>query len=109
MRIFEVIGLGVLCVVIGLLVIFVRRELISRAGGTIDMNMRLSTFVPGRGWAPGVGRFTGDELQWFRLFSFGLRPRRVLTRHQLVIEERRAPEGAERLAMPEDWPVGTTL
>lgn len=105
MRIFEVIGLGVLCVVVGLLVIFVRREVISRAGGTIDMNMRLSTFVTGRGWAPGLGRFTGDELRWYRLFSFGIRPRRVLVRHKLVIEQRRAPEGAERLAMPEGWVV----
>ena len=69
------------------------------------MNMRLSTFMPGRGWAPGLGRFTGDELQWYRLFSFGIRPRRVLVRHQLVIEERRAPAGAERLAMPEGWVV----
>jgi hypothetical protein len=105
MRIFEVIGIGVLCVIGGLLAIFVRRELISRAGGTIDMSMRLSTFVPGRGWAPGLGRFSGDELRWYRLFSLGFRPRRVLVRDRLVIEERRSLEGPERLAMPEGWIV----
>ena len=105
MRIFEVIGIGILCVIVGLVAVFIRREVISRAGGTIDMNMRLSTFVPGRGWAPGLGRFSGDELRWYRLFSFGFRPRRVLVRDRLVIEERRSPEGPERLAMPQGWIV----
>jgi hypothetical protein len=105
MRVFEVIGIGVLILLVGLLAIYARREIISRAGGTIHMNLRLSTFVTGRGWAPGVGRFIGDELRWYRMFSLGLRPRRVLIRHGLVIEERRKPEGAEKLAMPEGWVV----
>jgi hypothetical protein len=105
MRVFEVIGIGVLVVLVGLVALFTRREVISRRGGTIDMNMRLSTFVPERGWAPGLGRFTGDELRWYRLFSFGLRPRRVLSRTGLKVEERRPPAGAERLAMPEGWVV----
>jgi hypothetical protein len=105
MRFFEGVGVGVLIVLCGLLLIFVRRELISRAGGTIDMNMRLSTFVPGRGWAPGLGRFSGDQLRWYRVFSFGLRPRRILERHGLVVEVRRAPEGPERLSMPAGWVV----
>jgi len=105
MRIFEVIGIGVLILLAALLAIYARRELISRSGGTIHMNLRLSTFVAGRGWAPGVGRFIGDELRWYRMFSLGLRPRRVLVRNGLVIEERRKPEGAEKLAMPEGWVV----
>jgi hypothetical protein len=105
MRIFEGVGVGVLIVLVGLLGVFVRREIISRRGGTIDMNMRLSTFVRGRGWAPGLGRFSGDELRWYRMFSFGVRPRRVLARHGLVVEDRRLPEGPERLAMPDGWIV----
>jgi hypothetical protein len=105
MGILEVVGIGILIVLAGLFVMFVRREVISRAGGTIDMNMRLSTLVPERGWAPGLGRFAGDELRWYRVFSFGVRPRRVLRRHSLVIEGRRPPEGAERVAMPPGWVV----
>ena len=66
---------------------------------------KLTKFVAGRGWAPGVGRFIGDELRWYRLFSFGVRPRRVLMRDGLVVEERRRPEGPEKLAMPEGWVV----
>ena len=105
MRVFEVIGIGVLILLVGLLAIYARRELISRAGGTIHMNLRLTTLVAGRGWAPGVGRFIGDELRWYRMFSLGLRPRRVLVRNGLVVEGRRKPEGAEKLAMPEGWVV----
>jgi hypothetical protein len=101
----EVIGIGVLGVLVGLLAIFARREIISRRGGTIDMNMRLSTFVPGRGWAPGLGRFTDDDLRWYRMFSLGVRPRRVLCRQGLQVKTRRPPEGAERLAMPPGWVV----
>ena len=103
MRIFEVIGIGVLIVLLGLGVVYLRREVISRAGGTIDMNLRLSTFVPGRGWSSGLGRFVGEQLRWYRVFSFALRPRRVLTRYGLKVEDRRTPEGPERLAMPDGW------
>jgi hypothetical protein len=105
MGVVEALGIAVLILLSGLILIYARRQIISRRGGTIDMNMRLSTYVPRRGWAPGVGRFTPDELRWYRVFSFGLRPRRVLLRHGLVVEERRRPEGAERLAMPEGWVI----
>jgi hypothetical protein len=105
MRIVAFVIIAIL-VVFGLLaLIFIRREAISRAGGTIEMNMRLSTFVPERGWAPGLGRFVGDELRWYRVFSLDPRPRRVLNRRDLVVGVRRTPEGAERLAMPKGWIV----
>ena len=54
MRFFEVIGIGVLILLGGLIAIYARRALISRSGGTIHMNLRLSTFVHGRGWPPAV-------------------------------------------------------
>ena len=105
MVVLEIIVAAVLSVLAGLAAIFLRRELISRAGGTIDMNMRLSTFLPGRGWAPGLGRFVGDDLRWYRMFSLDPRPRRVLRRTGLIIQARRAPDGVERLAMPPGWVV----
>jgi hypothetical protein len=101
----EAAGIVLLILLVGLVLVFTRRELIARRGGTIGMSMRLSTYVPGRGWAPGLGRFTGDELRWYRLFSLGLRPRRVLVRYNLKVTERRPPEGPERLTMPESWVV----
>jgi hypothetical protein len=105
MEIVEWVGIAVFILLAGLVLIFVRREIIARRGGTIGMSMRLSTLVPGRGWAPGLGRFTGEELRWYRLFSLGVRPRRVLSRQGLEILERRAPEGAERYVMPDGWIV----
>jgi hypothetical protein len=105
MRIVEAIVIAVLILLAGLIVLYARREIISRGGGTIEMSMRLSTLVPGRGWAPGLGRFTADELRWYRVFSLAPRPRQVLVRHELVVETRRRPDGPERLAMPDGWMV----
>lgn len=105
MKIFEGICIGLSAAFAILIVLYVRRELISHSGGTVDMNVRLNRLVPERGWAPGVGRFVGDELRWYRLFSFGLRPRRVITRENLVIDSRRPLEGAERISMPAGWVV----
>ena len=89
MRYIEAVGIVILILLGALVLVFARREIIARRGGTIGMSMRLSTYVPGRGWAPGLGRFTGDELRWYRLFSLSLRPRRVLVRYDLRVEERR--------------------
>jgi hypothetical protein len=105
MGVVAVLGIAVLSLLGGLILIFARREVLSRRGGTIDMNLRVSAYVTGRGWAPGLGRFSAEELRWYRLFSLVPRPRRVFARHRLVIEERRRPEGVERLAVPEGWVI----
>jgi hypothetical protein len=103
MRAIEALGVGILILLAALLVVFVRRELIVRGGGTIDMSVRLNTRLPQRGWAPGLGRFVGDELRWYRVFSFGLRPRRILSRNGLTVAGRRPPLGEEKLALGNDW------
>jgi hypothetical protein len=105
MRILEALVAAVLILFAILVLIFVRRAVIARGGGTIGMSMRLSRYVDGRGWAPGFGRFAGDELRWYRMFSLGLRPRRILSRQDLKVRRKRAPAGPERLVMPEGWIV----
>jgi hypothetical protein len=105
MRIFEGIAVGVFGLLMLLALLFLRRGIISRGGGTIDLSLRLSTLVPGRGWSSGLGRFGGDELRWYRMFSFAFRPRRVLTRRGLAVESRRQPDGPERLVLPADWVI----
>ena len=105
MLVLEWIGVGVLVVLAGLLVLFVRRALVTRSGGIIRLSVRVSTMLDGRGWSPGFGRFTDDELRWYRMFSFALRPKRVLARRGLAVERRRLPEGQERLSMPADWVI----
>lgn len=79
--------------------ISVRRRVLSRAGGAIELSYRLKPRSQGRGWVLGVGRFVGDELQWFRVFSLSPRPRRTLSRRDLEVRGRRKPKGPESLAL----------
>ena len=103
MRIIEGIGIGVFLLLCALGVLFTRREIIARGRGTIELNVRLSSRLPGRGWSPGIARFVADELRWYRVFSLAPRPRRTLSRRALAIDGRRQPTPTERLAMPADW------
>lgn len=105
MEILEGFGIGVVLLVLILGVLFARREIIGHGGGTIELSLRLTSVVSGRGWSPGVARFVDDELRWYRVFSFSPRPRRVLSRRGLAITERRAPQGPEQLILPPDWVV----
>lgn len=93
------IGVGFLAILCLLTALFIRREMIAR-GGSIEVSLRLSTYVDGRGWSPGIARFVGDELHWYRVFSFAPRPRRVINRCRLVIEQRRRPDAAEQHSLP---------
>jgi hypothetical protein len=104
-RIVEAIGIGILILLVALATLFFRRGIIARRGGTIELSVRLTTMVPGRGWAAGLARFAGDDLRWYRIFSFSVRPRRVLSRRGLAVERRRAPDGQEQLVLPADWVI----
>lgn len=104
MRIVEGIGIAILALLALLGVLFVRRTVLARKG-TIELSLRLSTFLPGRGWSSGLARFTGDELRWYRMFSLSWRPRRVLTRLGMTVQHRSVREGPERLVLPADWVV----
>ncbi|MEV6843263.1 DUF2550 domain-containing protein [Actinoplanes sp. NPDC051411] len=105
MRVLEVFGICVVALIALLFAIFFRARLFMLGGGTIRLQVRVSTMIPGRGWSTGIGRFHGDELRFYRMFSLAFRPKRVLDRADLVIEERRVPEGPERLTMPGHWIV----
>jgi hypothetical protein len=105
MEILEWIGIVVLMLLALLGGLYVRRAVIARHGGTIDVSLRLTTLVSGRGWSPGLARFAGDDLRWYRVFSLSLRPRRVLSRRELVVKGRRRPDGTERVSLPADWVV----
>ena len=105
MEIVEGFGIGVVVILGALLILFVRRALVTRSGGIIRLSVRVSTMLDGRGWSPGFGRFAGEELRWYRMFSFAIRPKRVLSRKGLAVERRRLPEGQERLSMPADWVI----
>ncbi|MGW2557993.1 DUF2550 domain-containing protein [Streptomyces sp. NPDC001514] len=99
-------GLVVALVVIGLFVFGLRRRLIQRSGGTFDCSLRWN--VPeerdhsGKGWVYGVARYSGDRIEWFRVFSYAPRPRRLLERAAIEVVARRLPEGEEELALLSD-------
>jgi hypothetical protein len=105
MRVLEVVGICIVALLALLFVIFFRVRLLMQGGGTIRLQVRVSTMVPGRGWSSGIGQFVGDELRFHRMFSLGFRPKRTIDRAGLVLEERRLPEGPERLTMPGHWIV----
>lgn len=77
----------------------VRRRWISRAGGTFEFSVRVRPGRAGRGWILGVGRYSGDALEWFRIFSLAWRPKRVLRRGELEYTGRRDPIGVEAYSL----------
>jgi len=82
-----------------LIALAVRRRLLERLGGTIELSLRLHAVSRGGGWVLGVGRFQGDDLRWYRVFSLAPGPRRTLSRRDLVVVGRRPPVGGERRAL----------
>ncbi len=92
--------LGVVALLaLAFLALSVRRRVLSKGGGAIELSLRLKPGSQGRGWVLGVGRFVGDDLQWFRVFSASPRPRRTLSRQDLQVRTRRTPQGPEVLAL----------
>ena len=82
-----------------------RRRLLSRHGGTFELSYRVRSSHAGRGWLLGLGRYSGESLEWFRYFSLWPRPKRVLLRSRLVFTGRRTPEGVEQMSLYPDHVV----
>jgi len=90
---------AVVVVLAAISVLAVRRRVITRRGGTFDCSLRLRPARSGKGWALGIGRYSGDSLEWYRVFSYASRPRYVMARRELEIVDRRVPEGTEVFAL----------
>lgn len=99
MLIVEVLVGALVVGVVGFAVFSARRRWLVHDGGAVEMSLRLRTGSAGRGWVLGMCRFDGDELQWFRVFSLSLRPRRTLNRRELEVRARRTPKGPESLSL----------
>lgn len=98
----DVIGLCLLALVLVAIYLVSRRRWLARNGGTFDLSARVRSERAGRGWVLGVGRYSGDELEWFRIFTLSLRAKRRFNRRLLEIENRRGPVGAEEFALYDD-------
>jgi hypothetical protein len=85
--------------------LIVRRRLLSRHGGTFELSYRVRSERAGRGWLLGLGRYSGETLEWFRIFSLSPRPKRSWARSQLSYGGRREPEGVEQVSLYPDHVV----
>ena len=86
-------SLVLLVLLYGLLLV-VRRRVLSRNGGTFELSHRLRPGEePGRGWLLGLGRYSGEELEWFRIFTLAPRPKRSWNRARLSYDDVVSPRG----------------
>jgi len=82
-----------------------RRRFLARHGGTFELSHRLRDTEDGRGWALGMGRYSGERLEWFRIFSPSPRPRVIWEREALSYDGRREPLGVEQASLYPDHVV----
>ena len=95
----DAVGLLLLLALLYGVTLVVRRRWISRHGGTFECSVRVRSVRTGRGWVLGVSRYSGDDLEWFRIFSLSVRPKLRLSRGDLEYVGRRDPEGAESYSL----------
>ncbi len=101
----DVAGILLLLALVYGIALVVRRRLLARNGGTFELSYHLRTDRPGRGWMLGLGRYSGERLEWFRLFSLSARPKRSWRRESLSFDGRREPLGAEQMSLYPDHQV----
>ena len=102
----DLVGLALLLALLyGISLIF-RRRFLARHGGTFELSHRARADKAGRGWVLGLGRYTSESLEWFRIFSLSPRPKRVWNRADLEYSGRRQPAGGvEQLSLYPDHVV----
>ena len=93
----DVAGVLLLLIVVYALALVVRRRVLARHGGTFELSHRVS-----RGWLLGFGRYSGEALEWFRIFSLSPRPKARWQRDELTYDGRREPLGAEQTSLYPD-------
>ncbi|GAB2576225.1 DUF2550 domain-containing protein [Microlunatus antarcticus] len=98
----EVLGLLLVLAVVLLLLLATRRRWLSRSGGTFECSLRLRTATPGAGWVLGVGRYHAGRLEWFRFFSFAVRPRETFPRGRVRVVDSRDPDPVEAVSLTAD-------
>lgn len=89
----------VVALVLPLALLAARRRWLARSGGTFECSMRLRTTTPGAGWVLGIGRYNEENLEWFRFFSFSLRPRHSFLRTEVTVLEVREPGEVEAVSL----------
>jgi hypothetical protein len=94
-----IVAVVALAIVLALGGLFLRRRILQREGG-FDMCLRIGRNGWSGGWVFGIGRYRGDDVEWFRTFSYGARPRWSSPRSDLTVTDRRAPDPEEAYDLP---------
>ncbi len=100
----EILGLLVLVCVLALALLAARQRWLARQGGAFACSLRLGT-APSVGWALGVARYNQGLLEWFRFFSYSVRPRLIFPRGEVRVRETRDPDVVESVALGADQRV----
>jgi hypothetical protein len=96
----EWVALGVtILLLVPVIFLATRRRCLSRQGGVFDCSLRLSTKTPGTGWVLGVARYSGDNLEWFRVFSPSLRAKIIFPRSITHAGLQRDPDAIEAVVL----------
>jgi hypothetical protein len=94
-----VVAVAALVIVLALGGLFLRRRILQRQGA-FDMCLRVGRNRWGGGWVFGIGRYRGDDVEWFRTLSYGGRPKWSSPRSDLNVTDRRAPDPEEAYDLP---------
>jgi hypothetical protein len=94
-----------ICIAAILTLLAGRRRWLGRLGGTFECSLRLRTKTPGSGWVLGLARYNDEILEWFRFFSFALRPRKTFERQHLRVLDYRQPDPVEAVSLYADQRV----
>lgn len=92
-------------VLVLILTVLARRAVLTRGLGTFDCSLRHETIRHRGHWTHGIARYGDDRLDWFRVFAFRLRAAESLTRHRLLILDRRQPEPEESNSVLPGWVI----
>ncbi|MEH3033431.1 MAG: DUF2550 domain-containing protein [Aeromicrobium erythreum] len=82
-----------------LVLLVVRRRHLARHSGAFDLSVNRRAEHEPQGWTLGLAVYRGNTLEWYRTFSFSLRPRYRFVRGEIEVEGRREPVGAEAHAV----------
>jgi hypothetical protein len=72
-----------------------RRFLLERGGGSVECGLRKEN----GSWRLGVALYRGEELCWYGIFGWSVRPDEVLPRRDLKLVSRRVPTEAEAASL----------
>lgn len=99
-------------VLLGVLYAFalvMRRRSLSHSGGAFELSLHRPTARGAHGWQLGLGRYVGDELQYFRIFSVWPRPAHVWNRRVCQFDGQRPATESERLALYPGQVIATII